>query len=149
MAGDFLCRLVSWKIIQKGYCGRCMINAATVVRQAVGDEQVRGFVDVIIAANLVKNSLRQGYMGGFAFDYQKRTARPVKYNDVGSFLQAIQGQATFCFNQRLWVLVVADQQMYHVLPHPLLRRNADVLPAQDIENVWFPVDLFKFAGESG
>jgi len=44
---------------------------------------------------------------------------------------------------------VVDEQMHEMLPHPLLGREHDVLAANKVVNVRFPVQLLNFVPKGG
>ena len=106
-------------------------------------------MNVVIAGNLVENGLVQRDVRGLAFDHQKRLPGPVEHHQIGSFLGLIQHQTTLTLHQCSGVLVVAQQQVNHVLTNPLFGSKPDILSAEYIENMGLPANLTNFIPKRG
>lgn len=101
-------------------------------------------MNLVVPRNLVKYLLLERNVRCLAFDQQKRLARAVVHQKIGSFLHLIQHQPAFSPNQRFGITVLVNQQMDHVLPHPFFGRDSHVLLPQHIEDIGFPLNLLNF-----
>lgn len=85
-----------------------MIDAAAVVRQAIGNDQIRRFMHVVIAGNLIEYSLGQWNMRSLALDDQKGLPLPVESNDIRTLLGLVENQATFGANEGFGVSIMGQ-----------------------------------------
>lgn len=102
--GTFWCRGFLYpsgedrKVIQERYVGGFVVNAAAVMHQSVGNNDVRRPMNVVVATNLVEYRLGQWDMWRFALNQQKRLALSVKDQNIGSLLGLVQHQSALGAN---------------------------------------------------
>jgi hypothetical protein len=88
-----------------------MIDATTVVSQAIGNDQIRRFVYVIVAGNLIEYRLGQGNMRSLALNDQERLPLSVENNDIRTLLGLVKNQTPFGANERFWVSIVVNNRL--------------------------------------
>lgn len=112
-----------------------VVHAATVVLQAVGDDEVVDMEQQVVGGNLGEHPLRQGNVGGLVLDdHQGAHVRAVDKGVAAQRLLATP-QRDLVGQQALGVALVVDQEMGEVLAHPLFGRQGHVAATQKVENL--------------
>ena len=68
----------------------------------------------------------------------------IEHHNIRTLGQLVIKKARFDGKERFGILVVVDEQMHEMLPHPLFGREHDVFAANQVVNVRFPVQVFNF-----
>jgi len=115
---------------------------------AVAHHQIISMQQEIVDHDLVECLLLYFYVGCLVLDNHPRTQGLVVKNRVAAQPLVAHMQLQLVGQKSLRVALVLDEEVREVLAHPLLRRQGDVLAAQEVENkllfVAFPNIYFVF-----
>lgn len=114
---------------------RLWIKAAAEVAETVGDDEIWGAENHVVAGYLVKNGSRDFYRRGFVFnDNEGGSIRAIPDHRVASATKSIEVYADFICHQRGGISEITLQECYKVLPHPFLRRKNHFLAPQGVKH---------------
>ena len=118
---------------QEVHFHRGIVHVATVVLQAVADDEVVGAQRAVVRIDLLENGLRDGDVGGLVFydDARKAAGTMVEYA-VATTLYAANVDGYFVGQQAGRVLFFMHEEVDEVLPDPLLGREPHIAATQEI-----------------
>lgn len=120
-----------------------------VMADSIGNCQVLRLQCEVIPADLRESSVGDRYEWRLAFDEEEGQCLVGKDHNVGPFGERVVLHAGFHGEQRFGITVMGNEQVDEMLPDPFLGRQRDEFPADNVENMRFPVYLFNFMGKSG
>ena len=102
--------------------------------EAIADEQQRNTMYGVVAGNLLKSCLANGYVGRFKFSEQDLLAVGIIHHEVAPSLHGIKPEPALDTDQGARVFFLAYQVLDPVLPNPFFGGEHQVLFPQLIEN---------------
>ena len=114
-------------------CRSSGVDFAAVVEDAVGDGNVGGREDDVVAECLVEYLAGEGDGRGFAFDEKAGGAVFAESHDVEAAGHAVEVDGTLDGNGGRSVAFVPDEVVDDVLAHPLFGGEDNVFFADDVE----------------
>ncbi len=114
--------MITWHVLQESVTVVLVVDLAAVVVQAVAHDKVARFQHHVVTHNLVKYLLRDMDARRLVFHDDQRLARAVGDNGVAAPRDAVLGERHLIAHQRGGELLLGNQPLDKVLPHPFLGR---------------------------
>ena len=115
-------------------CAGCIVYVATVVVEAVGNDDVGHSKSGIVTYNLIKDVLRDGHMGGFVLNKHLRIALRIVHHSVATARHIVEGERNFVSYATGRIAKMPHKESDKMLTYPLLGREHNVSATYTIPN---------------
>lgn len=111
---------------------------------AVGEEEIKGLNDRVVAHGLVEDDVGEGHRSGLALHHHQGLARATEDDGIGALVLSVHLEGVLHRHPTRRHPEVLHKEVQGLLAHLLLGRQGHPTAAQGVEDSHSPVTLFGF-----
>ena len=111
---------------------------------AIGEEEITGLNDRVVAHGLVEDDVGEGHRGGLALHHHQGLARATEDDGIGALVLSVHLEGVLHRHPARRHPEVLHEEVQGLLAHLFLGREGHPTAAQGVEDSHSPVTLFCF-----